>query len=84
MHRSEFIAGTATVKLPLTLLQKSKSRNIDLVDDEPEIVKIMLLYLYTFDYEVKTSRNSDTAMIIHACVYGLAHKYDIEGLQILA
>jgi hypothetical protein len=57
---------------------------INLPDDDPEAVTAMVSYFYGQDYEgVLNDRycRSDSDLPLHACIYSVAHKYDIPGLE---
>jgi hypothetical protein len=55
---------------------------IDLMDDEPNILKCFLSFLYQGDYDYDTQVND--LLLVHAKVYIMADKYDMHPLKVLA
>lgn len=70
----------------LTLVQESKKREIELKEDNPHAVKLMIDYFYGFDYE--DSHDTITAfsniLELNAAVYVVADKYQVPDLKKLA
>jgi hypothetical protein len=76
--------------------KEAQEGKIDLPDDDPRLVDIMVHYLYHFDYDVQSHgletdrhRTNDSepgggALLTHAKVYSLAEKYLIHGLKAVA
>jgi hypothetical protein len=76
--------------------KEAQEGKIDLPDDDPRLVDIMVHYLYHFDYDVQLHgvetdghRTNDSepgggALLTHAKVYSLAEKYLIHGLKAVA
>ena len=52
--------------------------------DHPAAVECMVAFLYTGDYDDEAAADIDTSLMLHALVYSLADKYDIQGLKRLA
>ncbi|KAH6847105.1 hypothetical protein B0I37DRAFT_374303 [Chaetomium sp. MPI-CAGE-AT-0009] len=79
------------------LFQEGKTGVVALPDDDPQVVNLMIRYLYYLDYPaqpevqdeaVETPQESKSAdcsnLTVHARVYALGEKYDIQGLKTLA
>lgn len=68
----------------LTVHQESGASTIDLPDDEPSVLQVLIHYLYNFtletDYRPRTAGVS--AFLVH--VYAIADKYDVPPLRSLA
>ncbi|KAM0206021.1 hypothetical protein ACHAQD_012543, partial [Fusarium lateritium] len=67
------------------------SGTYDLTSDESDMVQLMVDYLYTGDYSLETDEKdqvpdtySDSSLAIHAIMYSIGDKYDIEGLRHLS
>ncbi|QDS69511.1 hypothetical protein FKW77_007295 [Venturia effusa] len=67
----------------INLFQESENGVIDLSHDDPDAVEAMYRYFYTCDYS-ELAKDSPNAMLLHARVYCLAHKYEIESLKLTA
>ena len=52
--------------------------------DHPVAIECMVAFLYTGDYDDEAAADTDTSLMLHALVYSLADKYDIQGLKRLA
>ncbi|CAG1960134.1 unnamed protein product [Fusarium graminearum] len=68
--------------------KEAQSGTYNLMSDHPDMVQLMVDYLYTGDYSVDIDGTSEedagyasTALSIHAVMYSLGDKYDIEGLR---
>jgi len=57
---------------------------INLEDDDPATVFLMLCFLYTADYEVDPEHEPSATLSIHAQMFTLADKYDLPALMSLA
>lgn len=57
-----------------------------MVDDDLEVVQRMLEFFYTLDYQdgPKILEGSTHNLVTHASVYGIAEKYEITPLKVLA
>ncbi|OBS25166.1 hypothetical protein FPOA_05701 [Fusarium poae] len=71
--------------------KEALSGTYDLMSDQPEMVQLMVDYLYTGDYSVDMNGASEedtgynsAALSTHAVMYSLGDKYDIEGLRNLS
>ncbi|GKU07565.1 kelch 21 [Fusarium langsethiae] len=71
--------------------KESLSGTYNLMSDQPDMVQLMVDYLYTGDYSVDMDGpNEDDASCVsislstHAVMYSLGDKYDIEGLRNLS
>ncbi|PVI05415.1 hypothetical protein DM02DRAFT_498558, partial [Periconia macrospinosa] len=82
--RSDFFAAAVDFG------KEAIENKIELSTDEPEIVKLMIQYLYdwvianSFYFLQGISTTDLTAPIIHAKVYAIAEKYHIQGLKFVA
>ena len=58
---------------------------MELLDDNPEAVDVMIKYFYSFEYDGNLKRNSMFAdpLELHAAVYAVAEKYDVPDLKSL-
>ncbi|KAL8671233.1 MAG: hypothetical protein Q9168_004265 [Polycauliona sp. 1 TL-2023] len=65
-----------------TTPQEGETKTLDLPDDDIVFVRRMMKYFYTLDYD--PSPNSSSALALHAHMYILADKYNIDGLAKLA
>jgi hypothetical protein len=63
-------------------MQETEQQNINLPTDEPEIVRLLVRYLYTGDYQ-RTSHEG-SLLILYAKMYELAEKYNVMGLKELS
>ncbi|KAF2139161.1 uncharacterized protein K452DRAFT_311088 [Aplosporella prunicola CBS 121167] len=67
---------------PESGFKESQSSSIDLNDENPEIVKAMLDYLYRFKYDLQNASNDPTInMLFHTRVYAAGEFYGIEKLK---
>ncbi|KAI6758667.1 hypothetical protein HG530_010907 [Fusarium avenaceum] len=71
--------------------QEALSGTYDLTSDESDMVQLMVDYLYTGDYSLETGEADeepetygDSSLSIHAIMYSIGDKYDIEGLRHLS
>jgi hypothetical protein len=68
----------------LTACQEAVTGVINLEDDDPATVYLMLQFFYTADYEVDPECEPSAALSIHAQMFTLADKYDVPALMSLA
>ncbi|MCJ1282827.1 hypothetical protein MMC26_002153 [Xylographa opegraphella] len=65
--------------------KESKTGQINLVDDDPDVVDHMIDYLYRMDYDDKPNAAkaypSDGPLVTNANVYAIADKYEIWSLK---
>jgi len=65
--------------------KESSTREITLMEDDPEAVDRMINWLYCLDYNDAPTHNgvrqSKGSLSINALVYAIADKYDIKGLK---
>ncbi|KAH6628428.1 hypothetical protein F5144DRAFT_536893 [Chaetomium tenue] len=71
--------------------KEAQEGKIDLPDDSPRLVHIMVHYLYHFDYDAEMGGHepdveelAEGPLYTHARVYALAEKYLIHGLKAVA
>ena len=58
---------------------------MELQDDDPEVVKAMMYYIYHFDYSYpQTEPNSIPRIVFDVYMHTIADKYDIDGLMKVA
>ena len=57
---------------------------LGLEHDHPAAIECMVTFLYTGDYDDEAAVDTDTRLMLHALVYSLADKYDIQNLKRLA
>ncbi|EKG09370.1 BTB/POZ-like protein [Macrophomina phaseolina MS6] len=69
---------------PRTGFKEALSGVIELHHDEPDTVRAMLEFCYTFAYTCRPSDSPEDRMIFHVHVYALGEIYDIPGLKKLA
>ncbi|KAF4338400.1 kelch 21 [Fusarium beomiforme] len=66
------------------------SGTYDLTSHQPDMIQLMVDYLYTGDYSVDTDAmddgngTSDSVLSTHAIMYALGEEYDIKGLRDLS
>ncbi|KAI1501422.1 BTB/POZ protein [Biscogniauxia marginata] len=93
--RSEFFAAACR-----GAFEEERKATINLPDDDPQLVDIMVQYLYHLDYNTPSPagrankpshakltrkyRELTSDLVTHVMVYALAKKYDIRGLKSLA
>ncbi|KAK4245719.1 hypothetical protein C7999DRAFT_33934 [Corynascus novoguineensis] len=85
--QSEFFAAACR-----TSFKEAQEGKVDLPDDDPRLVHIMIHYLYHFDYDLdlqpkQTSPSAaemDGPLYTHASIYALGEKYLIRGLKTVA
>ncbi|KAK4691857.1 hypothetical protein P7C71_g5236, partial [Lecanoromycetidae sp. Uapishka_2] len=69
--------------------KESTTDCIDLPDDDPTVVRGMLRYLYTLNYDTDTTGDPArltplSALSMHASLYAAGEKYGMKGLKALA
>ena len=78
--REALLLHDCTTKL--SHAQEGVLGHINLEDDDPELVEKMILYLYKCDYP--NGAGGDRPLVLHAKMYALGDKYDIEHLKHLS
>ncbi|CAN9449974.1 unnamed protein product [Alternaria alternata] len=67
--------------------QEAAAAKADLSEDEPEIVKLLVQYLYEGEYDIKLTDMAHSAqpvLLVNAKMYEIGDKYDVLGLKQLA
>ena len=67
----------------LICVQEAKEGKIDLKDENPEVVDVMLHYFYHFDYSDE-KEGGMAPILLDIYVFAMAEKYFVEPLQKLA
>lgn len=66
------------------IAQEAATQTVDLEEDDWFMINLMLIFLYTADYEIETEDRRLTPLQLHAQMYSLADKYSIGSLMELA
>ncbi|KAF4312224.1 BTB/POZ-like protein [Botryosphaeria dothidea] len=64
--------------------QEALSGVIELQHDEPDVVRAMLEFCYTFTYSCRKADSAEDRMIFHVYMYAVGEIYDLPGLKKLA
>ncbi|CZT15724.1 uncharacterized protein RCC_01558 [Ramularia collo-cygni] len=86
VHRAILICHSAYFKACfLSGLREAEQRVIDLKDDPPQAVELMIQYFYDQEYDVGVDEESKKAApYTHSTVYAVADKYLVPALKALA
>lgn len=75
----------------LKVFQEAFSGTYDLSSHQPDMIQLMVDYLYTGDYYIEKDKTDETntasnpgALSTHAIMYALGEEYDIKGLRYLS
>jgi hypothetical protein len=64
------------------MFKETQLRKIDLEEDDPSMVELLVKFFYTFDYDNTPMRSDNIGL--HARVYTIADKYEVLGLKSIA
>ena len=65
------------------MFRETQQRKIDLKEDDPSMVEVMIKFFYTFDYTFPLQTET-SSLGLHARVYTIADKYEVLGLKAIA
>jgi hypothetical protein len=66
------------------MFKETQERKVDLKEDDPSMVELMVKFFYTIDYD-NTPANSELSLLgLHAHVYTIADKYQVLVLKSIA
>ncbi|KAI0096202.1 hypothetical protein GGR51DRAFT_553681 [Nemania sp. FL0031] len=83
--RSDFFAAACRGDF-----KENREGIVDLPDDDPRAVEMMVYYFYHFRYDLAETLTEDvdtdaspmpSALVLHVLIYALAEKYNIQGLK---
>ena len=80
---SRYFASTNRID-GANIVQEATANIVDLPEDEPSTIKLMLSFFYTADYDIETEDCHVAPLRLHAQMYSLADKYCIDSLMGLA
>jgi hypothetical protein len=66
------------------MFTESQQRRIDLKEDDPSMVELMVRFFYTFDYDYPLARADVSALALHIRVYIIADRYEVLHLKSVA
>jgi hypothetical protein len=66
------------------MFRETQERKIDLKEDDPSLVEMMIKYFYTFTYDETPPRAEISSLGLHARMYTTADKYEVLGLKAIA
>jgi hypothetical protein len=66
------------------MFRETQERKIDLKDDDPSLVEMMIKYFYTFTYDETPPRAETSSLGLHARIYTIADKYEVLDLKAIA
>jgi hypothetical protein len=62
------------------MFKETQERKIDLKEDDPSMVELMVQFFYTFDY-TSLEHSGIAPLDLHARVHTIADKYEVLGLK---
>jgi hypothetical protein len=65
------------------MFKETQERKIDLKEDDPSMVELMVQFFYTFDY-TSLEHSGIAPLDLHARVHTIADKYEVLGLKSIA
>jgi hypothetical protein len=65
------------------MFKETQERKVDLKEDDPKMVELMVKFFYTFDYTAP-EHSEISPLDLHARVYTIADKYEVLGLKSIA
>ena len=65
------------------MFRETQQRKIDLKEDDPSMVEVMIKFFYTFDYTFPLQTET-SSLGLHARVYTIADKYEVLDLKAIA
>jgi hypothetical protein len=66
------------------MFTESQQRSIDLKEDDPSMVELMVKFFYTFDYNYPPAPSEVSSLAIHISVYLIADRYEVLHLKSMA
>lgn len=66
------------------MFQETQQRKIDLKEDDPNMVEIIVRFFYNFDYDNTPVQSELTPLALHVRVYCIADKYEVLTLKSIA
>lgn len=66
------------------MFKEAQQRKIDLKEDDPNIVELMVKFFYTFDYDNAPTPPEISPLGLHARIYTIADKYEVLVLKSIA
>ena len=66
------------------MFKETQERKVDLKEDDPSMVELMIKFFYTFGYDNPPAQSDISLLGLHARVYTIADKYEVLVLKSLA